>query len=91
MKKTNITITFDEERLSALKMYLEQKGQTVEGELENMLESIYTKTVPVGVREFINMKAGVATPSRQKKTRVVSSSAVGIADSEVNENDTGTN
>lgn len=68
MKKTNITITFDEERLSALKMYLEQKGQTVEGELENMLENIYAKTVPVGVREFINMKAGVAArPDRRKQ------------------------
>lgn len=88
MKKTNITITFDEEKLSALKMYLEQKGQTVEGELENLLDNIYTKTVPVGVREFINMKAGVATPSRQKKTRVVSSSAVGVAVPEVNDNDT---
>lgn len=83
MKKTNITITFDEERLSALKMYLEQKGQTVEGELENMLEIIYTKTVPVGVREFINMKAGVATPPRQKKQKPSPPSAVGVADQEV--------
>jgi len=82
MKKTNITITFDEEKLSALKMYLEQKGQTVEGELENMLDNIYTKTVPVGVREFINMKAGVVTPPRQKKPRNSSSSAVGIAGQE---------
>ncbi len=84
MKKTNITITFDEERLSALKMYLEQKGQTVEGELENMLENIYTKTVPVGVREFINMKAGVATPPRQKKPKTFPSSAVGVANQEAN-------
>ena len=32
MKKT-VTVSFDDEKLSALKMYLEQKGLTVEGEL----------------------------------------------------------
>lgn len=30
MKKTTITISFDEEKLSALKMYLEQSKRTVE-------------------------------------------------------------
>ena len=35
MKKTSITVSFEEEKLSALKLYLEQKGQKVETELEN--------------------------------------------------------
>ena len=58
MKKT-VTVSFDDEKLSALKMYLEQKGLTVEGELEKSIESLYTKTVPAGVREFISLRTGV--------------------------------
>ena len=46
MKKANITVSFDEEKLSALKLYLEQKGQKVETELEKSLETLYNKTVP---------------------------------------------
>ena len=34
MKKTAITISYDEEKLSALKMYLTQRGVQVESELE---------------------------------------------------------
>lgn len=53
MKKTTITITFDEEKLSALKIYLEQKNQTAEEELEAALAALYNKTVPAGVREYL--------------------------------------
>ena len=44
MKKSAITISFDEEKLSALKMYLSQKNAMVESELERMLDSLYSKT-----------------------------------------------
>ena len=70
MKKT-VMVSFDDEKLSALKMYLEQKGLTVEGELEKSLESLYTKTVPAGVREFISLRTG--TNDKKKKP----SSAIG--------------
>ena len=40
MKKTTLTISFDEEKLSAMKMYLEQKQQTIEGELEKSLDAL---------------------------------------------------
>ena len=40
MKKSSITISFDEERLSALKMYMEQKNVKLEDELEKALEII---------------------------------------------------
>ena len=56
MKKATITISFDEERLSALRMYLEQKNTKVESELEKSLDILYTKNVPAGVRDFIDMK-----------------------------------
>lgn len=81
MKKINITVEYDEEKLSALKMYLEQKGQTVEGELQKSLEGLYNKNVPAGVREYLQLKA---EPSKVKSKRSVISSAIAAgADEEV--------
>lgn len=88
MKKTTITISFDEEKLSALKMYLAQKNMQAEQELEKALETMYTKTVPTGVREFIEMKSGIAPKPAEKprKPKPSPSSAVGVADQKVKQN-----
>lgn len=81
MRKTSITISFDEEKFSALKMYLDQRNVKVEAELEKALEILYTKNVPSGVRNFIDMKSGnttIATP-KVRKQKPSSSSAVGAS------------
>lgn len=67
MKKVTVTISFDEEKLSALRLYLKPKDQQVETELEKALDTLYTKTVPQGVREYIDMCA--ATPRSVPKPR----------------------
>lgn len=70
MKKTSVTVSFDEEKLYALKMYLEQKSTKVEDELEKSLESMYAKNVPAGVRDFIEMKTGsVSSVSPKQRNR----------------------
>lgn len=79
MKKTTVSVSFDDEKLSALKMYLEQRGQTVEGELEKALETLYAKTVPAGVREFLDLRSGIPTKTAEKKKKPVPS-AVGNPD-----------
>ena len=79
MKKTTITVTFDEEKLSALKMYLEQKNQTVEAELENSLSSLYNKSVPAGVREFLGLRSGTTPPGKPKRAKPSLASAVGAS------------
>lgn len=80
MKKTTITISYDEEQLSALKLYLEQKDTNIESELCKALDTLYQKTVPAGVRDFIGMRSGsisqTAAP-RTKKPKPSPSSAVG--------------
>ena len=58
MKKTTFNIPFDEDKASALVLYLLQKGVTVETELEKALDTLYAKTVPAGVRDFIDMRSG---------------------------------
>ena len=80
MKKATITISFDEEKLSALKMYLAQKDLKVESELERSLDALYVKNVPTGVREFIEMRSGaVVTAPKPKKPKPSSVSAVGAS------------
>ena len=80
MKKTTITISYDEEQLSALKLYLEQKNTNIENELCKALDTLYQKTVPSGVRDFIGMRSGNApqgSAPRPKKPKPSPSSAVG--------------
>lgn len=68
MKKSSITISYEEEKLSALIVYLEQKGTTVEQELITACENLYAKTVPNNVKEFINLRAGILKQTEKKKT-----------------------
>lgn len=56
MKKT-ITVTVNEEKLSAIEMYLGQKDTTLSAELDKFVEQTYTKVVPQNVRDFIDMMA----------------------------------
>lgn len=89
MKKTAITISFDEEKLSALKMYLDQKNMKVESELEKALDILYTKNVPAGVRDFIDMKSGntITAAPRPRKQKPSVSSVVGAPAPDVQESD----
>lgn len=82
MKKATITVSYDEEKLSAITMYLEEKGVSVESEIEKAIDSIYNKTVPVGVREFISRRSGGSAPKAKKNNKPVSSSAVGVSKQE---------
>ena len=71
MKKQAITISYDEEKLSALRLYLKQKETSVELELQNALDQMFNKNVPAGVRSFISMRANLpetVTP-KLRKTR----------------------
>lgn len=53
-------------------MYLEQKDTQVETELEKSLDTLYQKTVPAGVREFIELRSGNPEPliPKVKKQRL---------------------
>lgn len=86
MKKATITITFDEEKTAALKLYLEQKGTKIETEIEKAIEVLYTKSVPSGVREFINLRSGnalknpVVKPKKKKEQNLKTQEQKAVAD-----------
>ncbi len=56
MKTTNIQFTYDEEKLGALKVFLEEKDKTLDGELTAMMDALYARTVPQKVQLFIEKK-----------------------------------
>ena len=80
MKKANITVSYDSEKLNALRLYLKQKDLTLETELAKAVDSLYNRVVPQGVREFVEMQA--ASPSIRPVTRAKKSAP---AESDVTE------
>ena len=69
MKKVGISVMFDEEKLSATKMYMSQKNLDVKAELEKALDVMYAKYVPSNVREFIDMKGQTDCKPKTEKTK----------------------
>lgn len=88
MKRATITINFDEEKTAALKLYLEQKGTTVEKELEKSLETLFMKSVPANVREFIALRSGEVQgsiiPKGKKQKAIITKADAVIKESENN-------
>ena len=66
MKKTNINIMYDEEKLSAIKLYMSQREMDLKSELEKSVDALYSKYVPANVREFIDMKSMQTKPIKPK-------------------------
>ena len=69
MKKVGISVMFDEEKLSATKMYMLQKNLDVKAELEKALDGMYAKYVPSNVREFIGMKEQTPVKNKSEKAQ----------------------
>lgn len=60
MKQKTIQVSFDDERLDAVRMFLEQRGIRIEDEMCNYIEVLYKKYVPQGVCDYIDMKTADA-------------------------------
>lgn len=53
MKKINLTVSYEEEKVKALRWYLEQKGTKLEDELVKAVDMLFNKNVPANVRNYI--------------------------------------
>ena len=69
MKKTSVSIMYEDEKLNAVKMYMEQRDLNFKEELEKSVDSLYAKYVPANVREFIDMKGSQIKPPKPKKPK----------------------
>ena len=55
--KNTVTITLDDKKVQALKMYLSEKQSSLDEEISKYAEQLYGKVVPQNVRDFIDMTA----------------------------------
>ena len=53
MKQITLQISYDEEKMSALKIFLAERDTTIEDEIVSLLDVSYKKNVPTQIREFI--------------------------------------
>lgn len=64
--KNTVTISLENEKILALKMYLAQKNLSLDDEITRFAEQLYGKVVPQNVRDFIDMTAKRQNVSKQK-------------------------
>ena len=69
MKKVNITLAVDDDKLDALEFSLRKEHSSVQEHLEDALNALYEKTVPEPLREYLDSKAAPAAvkPKRPVK------------------------
>lgn len=71
MKKENITISMEADKLRATKRYMEKKDANVEQELGDALQKLYEKYVPAPVREYIDEGGEDTTaPAKKQKEKI---------------------
>lgn len=66
MKKVEITISFEEEKLEALEFSLRKEKSSVQKKMQEELAALYEKSVPEAVREYLERKS---TPVRDRPRR----------------------
>lgn len=65
MEKNEITLSFDDERMRALTIYLKKENTTVQEKMDEAMRLLYEQTVPEPVREYLDIiSAPAARPKR---------------------------
>ena len=67
MKKTNITIPVEDEKLKALRLFAGKKDADIEAELDDAVQKLYEKYVPKDARELLDLMA--AQPDAVSKVK----------------------
>ena len=65
MKKVNITLTFDDDKLDALEFSLRKEHSSVQAHMDDALKQLYEQTVPEPVREYLDSRAAPAARPRR--------------------------
>ena len=64
--KNTVTITLDDTKIQALKMYLSEKNSSLDEEISKYAEQLYGKVVPQNVRDYIEMTAKQQSVAKPK-------------------------
>ena len=76
MKKTSISVPFDDDKLYAARFYAGKKDADIENELGEHLQKLYEKYVPRDTREYIESQPAKAAA---KPRAAASKSAANIS------------
>lgn len=72
MKLTKIPITFESEKISAIRMFNPDDSPNIEELLAEQLEKLYIKIVPPPVRKYIEVRGRKTTAANtSRKTKPV--------------------
>lgn len=85
MKQTTVTIKYDEERLNAIRQYMNKKDADFEAEMNEVLGKLYEKYVPQAVREYIDSRGDVPVAikkSGKNSTKNNTPIGIGVSSSE---------
>lgn len=69
MKKSTITVAFEQEKLKAIQFYLGKNNTTLAAELGLFLNRLYKKYVPSQTREYIESRAESENSPRPQPSR----------------------
>ena len=69
MKKATLTISFNAEKLGAVKQYMGKKDTKLQAELDEVIQKLYEKYVPAPVREYIESRDSEAGDNSSKLNR----------------------
>ena len=75
MQKVNITLSFEEEKLGALEIFLKKENTTVQKRMEESLRQLYESAVPEAVREFLDCRATATARDRSRRSAPKSTQA----------------
>jgi len=75
MPKATITISFEQEKLKALQFYAGKKGADLQGEMDDVMQKLYEKYVPVSTREYIESQVAPPRSQPTRPSRISSSPA----------------
>lgn len=69
MKKTTISISFEDEKLAATRRYMSKKNIDLDKELAEQVERLYEKYVPANIQEYIAEREDEETSSPSVKRK----------------------
>lgn len=78
MKKTSVSIMYDDEKLNAIRLYMSQRDLDSKEELEKSVDALYAKYVPANVREFIDMKSTISKQTKKKSIDALSNQSAEV-------------
>jgi len=81
MKQATLQIKFDEEKLNAIKQYMDKKDADLQKELDDVMQKLYEKHVPAPVREYIESRDSRV---QEKSKRPARPSSTAAANNDVN-------